>query len=569
MITISRRGKWLALISLLALFLVVTVGPVLLNAFVINASGLAAYTALVRPQAVGEDFFQAVASRLEGGADECEGDWYRHWALGRMYLVTEDNAAAVRELECAVEVAPGNDGWLSVDLLNAYDRVGASDRFIAHYEEARRFIGMLAQPCRNGEDDGCRALAVLGRGGYDPADPASVDRVALHYFYEARRLWQAGSDQARALALLQKAQEIRPHDLHVVYLEARIHEALGEDAEAEAALEKLRFFRIQPWLDARLGSLLVETALELVENGVWSRPQALDYASVLVWQHPREASTEQFLRAVLRRYPDDADVWLLLGEWRRRRGEFEAARDVYRHVLELWPDHPAAFLALRQMESAGPPVAWGDRQRIAAFLEVPPEALDVGPNLLDAESAGVQSPVDIYLGWAPRGTWRADIREYARQSGYAPASFIVGFDELGFRGRAIRLQGFWTQDLGSGLAPWAGMWTNDVKLKPRTLYVLSFAYKATGVGNVRFSANQHQPAVLREALTLRPTDGKWREVVVIGANWSDQPVGFIPVFRTFTRGQVLFDDIELRELIPHRPLDIPPKPIIRTRDWPE
>ncbi|MDH7486868.1 MAG: hypothetical protein QHJ81_11395, partial [Anaerolineae bacterium] len=59
------------------------------------------------------------------------------------------------------------------------------------------------------------------------------------------------------------------------------------------------------------------------------------------------------------------------------------------------------------------------------------------------------------------------------------------------------------------------------------------------------------------------------EVVVIGANWSDQPLQVTPLFRVSGRGQVLLADIKLRELIPRQPMKIPPRPIVRTRDWPE
>lgn len=563
--TFPRYWKPLAVACLFILLLVVAIIPVMMNGIAINASGLATYDALVRPGATSRHFFRMAASRIGRGAGM--ENWYRYWALGKMHLAMGDYVAAVHELALAAEGDPGTDAWLSIDLLNAYDRVGITDRFITRYEETRETIDALVQPCRS-KDEGCRGMAILERGGYEPSDPASIDRVALNYFYEARRIWQTGGDSERALALLQKARGIRPDDLHAIYLEARIHEALGRDAETAASVESLRFFRVQPWLDPRLGSLLVETAIELVEKGVWDQSQTLDYASVLAWQHPSDASTDRFLQAMLQRHPEDPDWLLLLGELHQRRGELAEARRAYLHVMELSPDHPAASLALRQMDlgSVGSQTEWNDKHNIAAFLEVSPGAFDVGPNLLDEEVAGMQSPVDVYLDWAPRGVWRVDVREKTHRSEYAPASFVVGFDELGYGGEAIRIQGFWTQDQAQGPTPWAGMWTNAVKLKPQTLYVLSFAYKASGVGSVHFP--MARPAVLDGDLTLRPTDGRWRKVVIIGANWTDRTLELIPIFRTFTRGQVLFEDIELRELIPHQPWEIPPASIIRYVDLP-
>ncbi|MDH7487652.1 MAG: tetratricopeptide repeat protein, partial [Anaerolineae bacterium] len=560
--TISRRWQLPVFIGLLALLLA-TIGPVLLNAFVVNVSGLATYAALARPQAVWGDFFQAVASRMKDGAGV--EDWYRHWALGRMYLVRGDDSAAASELARAAEVAPDHDVWLSIDALNAYDRIGASDRFIACYEENRELIVALAQPCAS-RLGGCRGQAILERGGYDPSDAASIDRVALNYFYEARRVWEAEGDRERALALLGKVRAIRPDDLHAIYLEVRIREALGQAAEAEGLKGELRLFRVQPWLDARVGSLLGETALELVEEGVWDRTQALDYASVVVWQHPWEGSTERFVQALVEREPEEAEGLLLLGEWHRRRGEVEAARGVYRRVLELRPDHVGASVALEEMEAARPEVAWDDRYNLAAFLKVSAEAFEVGPDLLDEEAAGVQSPEDVYLGWAPAGSWRLDIREQARRSEYVPASFVVGFDELGYGGQAVRLQGLWVGEQEAGPAAWAGVWANAVRLKAQTLYALSFAYKATGAARLGFS--EGQMAILQKDLTLQPTGGRWREVVVIGANWSDQPLQVTPVFRISGRGQVLLADIKLRELTPRQPWAIPPQPIVKSRDWP-
>ena len=560
-----KVGSWklLAFIGLLALLFVVTIGPVLLSAFVVNASGLATYATLARPQAGWGDFFRAMASRMKDGAGM--EDWYRHWALGRMHLVMGDDSSAASELTRAVEIAPDHDVWLSIDALNAYDQIGASDRFIACYEENRELIGTLAQPCTS-RLGGCRGLVILERGGYDPGDAASIDRVALNYFYEARRAWEAEGDGERALALVQKGRAIRPDDWHAIYLEARIREAEGQAAEAEALIGELRLFRVQPWLDARVGSLLVETALELVEKGVWGRRQVLDYASVLVWQHPWEASTERFVQAMVEREPEEAEGLLLLGEWHRRRGEVEAARGVYRRLLELRPDHVGAGVALEEMETARPGSAWDDQYNLAAFLEVSAEAFEVGPDLLDEEAFGIQSPEDVYLGWVPTGAWRLDIRERVGRSEYAPASFVVGLDELGYRGQAIRLQGFWVGEQGTGPAAWAGLWTNAVRLEAQTLYALSFAYKATGVTRVGFS--EGQMAILQKDLALQPTDGRWREVVVIGANWSDRALQVTPLFRVSGRGWVLLEDLKLRELIPRQPWAIPPRPIVKSRDWP-
>lgn len=493
--------------------------------------------------------------------------------LARAYLNQGQPEAALEVLQQALVVRPHNP-LLLLELGDVYDSLGWTEEAVRAYE-----AGGI----------GTRAL------------PLVANYLKLT---ETQVAWGSGEV---AIALWRRVLDIDPHNLYALVHLARAYRDL-DDARAAARYERrLRAFELEG-IDVPLAPRLAEyqgqALAALVDDGLWEQETLLDVVSYQVWQYAdglQGVMTEQVLRTLLDRRPDDASILFYLAELHHRRGDLPQAAATYRQVVDLDPSYAPALLRLGMVaeagcasegtmcaeleeaaqwyqryhdlvpddllgltrlaevaEALGRPEAAGLRaestaasdQRVivARLLGLPLGSVDLGANLVSngsfEQGAG---------GELQRWRWS----EWFGQDPFNAASFFGAADRLlRFEGEmAARVDGLWVErqdDLSparAGFLHWDGVQpsTPPITLADGVAYVVSLYYRTSSADDSVAVWVSDDPAVLWAGdYHLPATGGSWHHFVAVGWNLAGGEAAIRPMVRSYAEGPVQFDGVEVR-----------------------
>ncbi|MDW8064556.1 MAG: tetratricopeptide repeat protein [Anaerolineae bacterium] len=495
--------------------------------------------------------------------------------LARAYAAQNRPELAMEVLQPALERFPRNPLlWLAWGDLQ--DMRGNAEKAVEAYE--RGYIGSRSKPLVANYLKLAEAHASLGNG-----------ELAI-------RFWQ-------------RVLQLDPGNLYALYHLWRLQRAMGDMTAAAERMSQLRGFRLESIqvpvdLDFRLARAQGIAMTRLVEEGIWD---AGTLHRVVRAQVARSSlgleglMLTHLLQTLHQHRPEDPYIMRATAEMLQRQGEQEQAEQVYHGVLAresgfadvlLWlgmiaeskslgadPEMlqhavrwyhryrtqvPEDLLGLRRwieacerlrarglQEEACEDSAEGHREwkartddiEIAAdLLKLPKDRLALGPNLLENggfEDGSATNPV----GWS----WSDMSNRHPWNAGL----FLGGMDELGvYAGRrAARVDGLWVSRDPNREGARAGYWAKKTSLRPGSLYMLSFAYRAqlAPASWVGVWVSPRSEVLFAGDRRLPDTKGAWRRVVIIGKNAAED--GQVAVLlRLWGEGTVLFDEVALREL---------------------
>jgi tetratricopeptide (TPR) repeat protein len=456
------------------------------------------------------------AERLQAGVTHLQEAFHRDPSnvealrlLARAYLSQGNPEAALEALQQALAVRPENP-LLYLELGDVYDALGEMEAAIEAYETGR--VGSRGVP------------------------------LAANYLKLADVEMQAGGGDV-AIGLWRKTLAMDPGNLYALYRLAEIHRAMGDERQAAAYEEQLRYFELPSVAvprDFRLAEYQAQAMAALVEDGTWERDTLLNVVSYQVWQFAEGVPglmAERVLQRLLEQRPEDADLLFYLAELYQRRGELDRAEVAYKQVLAVDPDYAQAYLRLGMVsesanqrvsesrdsqrlveaadwygqyyemapddllglkrltevyEALGRPEAatlreeleakTDDRRIVAEMLGVPVEDVELGPNLV--ENGGFEK----WMTERPK-SWIWSVMFGAGP--FSEAAFAGGSDgQLPFEGQwAARVDGFWVQAADGKYPARAGFWQWDearrymrsITLTVSIPYLLGFQYRTERV----------------------------------------------------------------------------------------
>jgi tetratricopeptide (TPR) repeat protein len=240
------------------------------------------------------------AEQLAAGADYMRKalQWDPHNVqarrqLARVYVSQDQPEMALEELSAALAVRPANP-LLQLELGDVYDSLGQTEEAIKAYR--------------------------AGRVGSRRAS------LAVNYIKLADAQVEAGGGDV-AIDLWRQMLKADPGNLYALYQLARIHRELGDKKTAKAYEEQSRNLDLRSVsipLDGRMAEYQAQAMIGLVDAGVWRRDTLLNAVSYQVWQYADGMAglmTECVLRALLERWPDDADILFYQADLERHRGD--------------------------------------------------------------------------------------------------------------------------------------------------------------------------------------------------------------------------------------------------------
>jgi len=190
-----------------------------------------------------------------------------------------------------------------------------------------------------------------------------------------------------------------------------------------------------------------------------------------------------------------------------------------------------------------------DRRIVAELLRVPAEAVELEPNLV--ENGGFEDWDSTKLtGW-----WVSDM---ATGGSWNKGLFVNSKDELiAWESIAGRVNGLWLQyrsDKEPGRSGYLQI--DEKKLTAASPYVLSFYYRTTGVpdGAAAVWVSDNNLVLFGHDHRLPATNGRWWRFAVVGWNRSGDVATVRLLLRSFMAGQVWFDDVQLRAVDLHLPV---------------
>jgi cellulose synthase operon protein C len=367
--------------------------------------------------------------------------------LGRALLATGDRDGAVKRLERALALEPGNDA-IKLELASAQLAAGHSTQALAlldqlpdapqgEYRQEMLRIFALAPEKRTDEvrsfvakhpkDAGAHNLAGLyflslgqlvdGRAELEealklrPDDPAALANLARLEF-QAERLDAAAS----ALERLLKAQ---PNATQARMALAEIAAKRGDAAQTRRWLEEARA------KDARAIEPRLMLARVAVTNGDFAVARSaakeamaldarrLDVLSTAAYVEERASDAKkalEFLTHATETTPDSPDAWFVRARYQAAVGDLKGARDSLERCLALRPDWPVATAELAGVAARGGD--YGAAMKLAERLAARPAT----------QFDGLVLGADIE---ASRGNYAAAVDRYTRALHVRPISIVV------------------------------------------------------------------------------------------------------------------------------------------------
>ena len=204
--------------------------------------------------------------------------------------------------------------------------------------------------------------------------------------YQAKT--QVGRSE-EALNALRKAARLRPFDLATNYHLWQLAMVDSHSVAADEYAERLvRFSSEAVQLESeRLDAFTLAAIPDLVAHGLWSIERTENIVGYWVWRYSESSSLESLLHKLTAQFPQNAQLWYLLGELYDRRGQPDQASRFYRQSLQVRADYGPAELRLKELSAAsgtgaanlGKSDPAGDAELVADLLGLSPEAVRLGP----------------------------------------------------------------------------------------------------------------------------------------------------------------------------------------------
>ncbi len=282
------------------------------------------------------------AERIEQAekvAADIDDPIYRQLLQGRILLMRDDPAAALRVLEPAVENWPDNPGARFLAGMAAL-RSGAAERAVAHLREA----------VRSGAGDTDASL-LLARLYLERGEPEEAARFAKSHL-DRRNAERPEGYVLRARALLAaKRPELAAET---------VDELAKRGFPVEAAVERAHLAREKDGPAAAL-AVIEKSGLDLTE-AAHQAPLRSAVEDLIALGRAEEARTRA--EAAARANPDSAAHQAILGSVQARRGDAAAARRALERALELDAENATALAGLGTLEALD-----GRRERAVALFD--------------------------------------------------------------------------------------------------------------------------------------------------------------------------------------------------------
>lgn len=509
-------------------------------------------------------------------------NWYRkafeiapnndvvRWHWGHTFLVSQQYTKAVTVLS-PLQPKASTNAFFYADLVRALSLSEAHESVIRLYE--------------NG--------APVGVSGNEELN----DLVALAYLTRMQEIDSASNSKTQFHQDLEKAIVLRPYDLWLNYYLLEEIRSKSNAASSVTEIEVLKNFKtnsINP-TDMRLLTFGVSVIPKLAEQNIWDKKLLTNVIAYLVWQKYTLPKVEELLVHLGEIYSTDPLWPYYLGELYSRRNETQKAIAAYKGAVDL--NYPPAYLRLGMafeevcfsQEDDCPQnedtVQWykmyyqlapqdiiglvrlrkiynrlgnSEAARIEALLEeeinnsdvvskilkMPLEDIELGPNLLQNGDLEIWTNDDSPVHW---------LKDYQPRNQNSIALFITGADALfSVRGNhAARVLGLWLDNQENNSTTRVGYWYGKgeaepifpVVIEPSEIGMLSFLYRTDGkvkvwMNNLFFQGDYSLPE----------TNGQFWKVVIIGKNKTMRSVELTPVIRTYSTGEFLLDEVQLRKL---------------------
>jgi len=194
-------------------------------------------------------------------------------------------------------------------------------------------------------------------------------------------------------------------------------------------------------------------------------------------------------------------------------------------------------------------VSQPDPQKVADILRIPVENVSLGEELVTnggfEQLRDWQNWQDVPKGWGPSFMTSGDP--------WNCAAFIIGTDShQKFSGnRSIRIDGLLIERKPELEKARAGFWHAPITVTAGTPYVISFVYRTNREDDVKSSLYlSSEPQVLFRYDHLLPaTDGVWKQVTIIAWNRKDVDASIRPLLRSWSEGNVWFDEFSIRQVM--------------------
>ena len=191
---------------------------------------------------------------------------------------------------------------------------------------------------------------------------------------------------------------------------------------------------------------------------------------------------------------------------------------------------------------ASPP----DPALVATLLDLPPDAVQLGPELLANGAFGGYQPLTRRVP-----AWQA---HYWRDGTVVNFGlFVLGVDaapDLPNRA-ALRVSTIYRENNPDRKGTRAGFWyAEPITLTAQTAYVFHFAYRTHGLeghGPALF-LTEARDVMFRNDRDFAASEGQWRRVTVVGWNQSEHEQTVRPLLRMWAHGDVWFTDVSMREV---------------------
>jgi tetratricopeptide (TPR) repeat protein len=268
----------------------------------------------------------------------------------------KDWDAAEADLQALKRAGYGESGQVEYYLAQVAEERGDLDQAIARYREVpegeRAWLAQL------------RIAAVMGKQGRrDEARRflADLPAVTIEQRVQVRQteaqIYRDANDNARALAILDKAVAELPDSTDLIYDRAMVLEKLDRLDEAEKALRRL--VEMKPD-DAQalnaLGYTLVDRTnridegFRLIEKAhrlAPSDPFILDSMGWAMYRMGRLDEADQYLARAFAERPDP-EIAAHWGEVLWAKGQQQKAREIWQSQLKATPDHPLLLETMRR-----------------------------------------------------------------------------------------------------------------------------------------------------------------------------------------------------------------------------
>jgi tetratricopeptide (TPR) repeat protein len=488
--------------------------------------------------------------------------------LARAYLALAQPQSALTALQPAADVA-SNNPMVSLALVDAYAALGQADAVVRAYEAA----------------------------GLDMPNAAA----AAAYLRLAQERKRAG-DSSVAADLWHRALVADPGNLYALLQLRDAAHVVGDGTLAAKYEEQLRYFALRSVAvpgDARLAEFQAQAMAELVEAGIWTRATLRNVLAYQVWQFasgdaaPRTAGV---LQALLKKWPEDADLRFYLAELYHRRGEWAQAEAAYRAVLDMDPAYAQAMLRLGMVlqaqgrlaeaarwyeryqalapddllglqrlvevrEALGAPevttwreqlrAATDDRRIAARILGLAVDEVQLGDNLIRNGD---------FAGWVSgRPQWWS-VSNMATGDPWNEGLFVGGPEELDVPSRdAVRIQGLWLKQKSDKEPGRWGYWyfddvAGDIAVLPLVAdgwYLVSFDYRndVQGQEGAALYVSDRGEVLWGGEMFFPMTGSDWHHVAIIASNRGGAQAVMRLLLRSWSSGIVEFDRVRVSPLV--------------------